>query len=80
MDYHGLQCLSNASLLFRHNVSQNPEAGIQEGDQEEDGVEHSDHVEKLAFALRASGLAVLRKPTWGTDRSSWSAACSLAPG
>lgn len=57
--YHGLECLANAALLLRDDVSQDPEAGIHERDEEENGVEHSDHIEELAFSLRLTPLLSL---------------------
>ena len=49
---HGLERLANAALLLRDDVSKDPEARIHERDEEENGVEHSDHIEELAFSLR----------------------------
>ena len=56
---HGLERLANAALLLRDDVSKDPEARIHERDEEENGVEHSDHIEKLAFSLRLTPLLSL---------------------
>ena len=48
---HGFECFSNASLLLRHDVADDPEGGVEVGDEEEDGIQHADQIEEVALAL-----------------------------
>lgn len=49
--YHGLERLANTPFLLRDDVANDPERGIEVGDQEEDRVQHSDQIEELALSL-----------------------------
>ena len=48
---HGFECFSNASLRLRHDVADDPEGGVEVGDEEEDGIQHADQIEEVALAL-----------------------------
>ena len=48
---HGFECFSNASLLLRHDVADDPEGGVEIRDEEEDGIQHADQIEEVALAL-----------------------------
>lgn len=49
--YHCFKRFTNSSFLFRNDISKNPEARVEEGNEEEDWIEHSNHIKELAFSL-----------------------------
>ena len=49
--YHRLEGLSDSLLLLIDNITKDPEAGVEEGNEEEDGIQHANEVEELAFSL-----------------------------
>ena len=49
---HRLERLADAALFLIHDVSKDPEAGVEESDEEENGVQHPNQVEEIALPLQ----------------------------